>query len=144
MSGTSEPLLGRALGHYSITGRLGEGGMGVVYLARDSRLNRDVAIKVVASARNSDPTSARRLLREARAASALNHPNIVTIHEIAETDGLDYIVMELVEGSSLVDMIPPEGLPIEQGLDLGELRSRVPSPRPTAPTLCIVTSSLGT
>ncbi|HET9325354.1 MAG TPA: protein kinase, partial [Candidatus Eisenbacteria bacterium] len=117
--GASESLVGRTIGHYAVTGRLGEGGMGAVYTARDDRLHRDVAIKVIAPGAGSDPALAKRLLREARAASALNHPNIVTIHEIAQADGLDYIVMERVEGRSLAEMIPPGGLPIDQAIDLG-------------------------
>src|SRR5690349_9384445 len=118
-SGSSDSLVGRTIAHYAITGRLGEGGMGAVYLARDGRLNREVAIKVIAPESASDPDLAKRLLREARAASALNHPNIVTIHEISEADGLDYIVMERVEGRSLRALIPPGGMPIDQVLDLG-------------------------
>jgi len=117
--GTSDSLVGRTIAHYAITGRLGEGGMGAVYLARDVRLNRDVAVKVIAPAAGSDPALSHRLLREARAASALNHPNIVTIHEIAEADGLDFIVMERVEGRSLASLISPGGMPIEQVLDFG-------------------------
>jgi hypothetical protein len=118
-SRANDPMIGRSIAHYTIEGRLGEGGMGTVYLAHDSRLVRQVAIKVISSVAASDPALVGRLLREARAASALNHPNIVTIHEIGKADGLDFIVMERVEGTPLSRLIPPGGLPVAQVLELG-------------------------
>ncbi|HXV61243.1 MAG TPA: protein kinase [Vicinamibacteria bacterium] len=90
------------LGSYEIMAELGSGGMGVVYRARDSRLQRDVAIKVLSAHGASDLERRKRFEREARAASALDHPNIVTIHEIGETeDGQLFLVMQLVEGKRL-------------------------------------------
>src|SRR5262245_25131646 len=96
--------LGTRLGHFRVVALLGAGGMGEVYRARDERLHRDVALKLVkAQAAGSDAVD--RFLREAQAASALNHPNIVTIHEVGETDAGRYIVMELVEGRTLQDLV---------------------------------------
>jgi adenylate cyclase len=93
--------IGTPLGHFRITALLGAGGMGEVYRARDERLRRDVAIKVFPSRESERSGTVDRFLREAQAASALNHPNIVTIHEVGETDVGRYIVMELVDGRSL-------------------------------------------
>jgi eukaryotic-like serine/threonine-protein kinase len=107
-------MIGSTIRHYAIDGRLGEGGMGTVYRARDTLLKRTVAIKVLAS---SDPESARRLLHEARAASALNHPNIVTIYAVEQQDETAFIVMEHVDGESLDRAIPPEGLAVDRVLD---------------------------
>jgi serine/threonine protein kinase/Tol biopolymer transport system component len=98
-------LIGRRLGPYDVIDRLGAGGMGEVYRARDTRLGRDVAIKTLPHDRLADPSRRRRFIQEARAASALNHPNIVTIHEIETIDGVDLIVMELVLGKSLSELI---------------------------------------
>lgn len=89
------------LGNYEITGQLGEGGMGVVYKARDTRLDRFVALKTLSSARRFEERRKRRFIQEAKAASALNHPNIVTIYEIDSVDGFDFIAMEYIEGRSL-------------------------------------------
>src|SRR5580658_9453927 len=97
----SESLVGSTLGHYRIESALGEGGMGVVYLAFDTKLERRVAIKVLRLEALGDPDRRRRFVLEARAASALNDPNIVTIHDIAEERSLAYIVMEYVEGRTL-------------------------------------------
>ncbi|MDP6605226.1 MAG: protein kinase [Dehalococcoidia bacterium] len=101
---------GTKIGPYEIQAPLGEGGMGAVYRAHDAKLQRDVAIKVLAQ---QDADAAARLLQEARAASALNHPNICTIHEVGEHDGQAFIVMEYVEGKPLSELIPPDGLPAE-------------------------------
>jgi eukaryotic-like serine/threonine-protein kinase len=114
-----ESMIGTKLSHYTISDRLGEGGMGVVYRAVDSRLNRTVALKVIASREVTDPDRKRRFVREARAASALNHPNIVTIHEIDEADGVDFLVMELVTGQTLERLIPEGGLPVARALAYG-------------------------
>jgi serine/threonine protein kinase len=112
---------GSKLGSYEILSLLGAGGMGEVYRARDTRLGRTVAIKVLPSERMSDENRRRRFVHEARAASALNHPNIVTIHEIESADGIDFIVMEYVEGKTLDAVIP------RQGMKLGEvLRIAIP------------------
>ena len=95
------PWIGRQFSNYQLVGRLGAGGMGEVYRARDLRLNRDVAIKVLAHAADGDEQAARRLMREARAAAALDHPNICTVYEVGEVDGHPYIAMQLVQGESL-------------------------------------------
>ncbi len=94
-------LVGHLLAHYRIEERIGAGGMGVVYRAHDEQLQREVAIKVLPEARFGDTKARSRLLREARAAAALNHPNICTIHEVGEDDGRIYIAMELIEGEPL-------------------------------------------
>jgi serine/threonine protein kinase/Tol biopolymer transport system component len=96
---------GARLGPYEVVSPLGAGGMGEVYRARDPRLGRDVAVKVLPADRLADPSRRRRFVREARAASALNHPHIVTIHEIDSADGMDFIVMELVSGKTLAELI---------------------------------------
>jgi eukaryotic-like serine/threonine-protein kinase len=110
-------MIGTRLSHYTISARLGEGGMGVVYRAVDTRLSRTVALKVVAGAALPDPALRQRFAREARAASSLNHPNIVTIHDVGEVDGVDFLVMELVEGHSLERTIPAGGLPVERAIE---------------------------
>src|SRR5215470_6164439 len=99
-------MIGQTLGHYRIESQLGAGGMGVVYRARDTKLGRTVAIKLVSERFAAEPTARDRLLREARTASALNHPNICTIHEVGETDGQVYVVMEHVEGRPLNSRLP--------------------------------------
>ena len=103
------------IGHYQILSRLGEGGMGVVYKARDKQLDRSVALKILSAGLVADPEHRKRLVLEAKLASALNHPNIITVHEIASQDGIDFIVMEYVAGKSLDQLIPPGGLPLKRG-----------------------------
>ena len=103
-------MIGHTLDHYRIESKLGEGGMGVVYKARDTSLGRTVAIKILSPDRISDPTRKERFAQEAKAASALNHPNIVTVHDIRSDGGVDFIVMECVEGSTLEDWIGPKRL----------------------------------
>jgi len=112
----SEALTGRTIGHYLILGRLGEGGMGVVYQARDTRLDRLAALKVMRSASAGDPDRRRRFVREAQAASALNHPNILTIYEIGADAGVDYIAMEFVAGGTLADLMRKGPLAAERAL----------------------------
>ena len=107
-------LKGVAFGHYRILEEIGVGGMGVVYRALDTRLHRTVAIKVLPSTHVADPDRKRRFLQEARAASKLNHPNIVTLHDMASDGGVDYLVMEYVAGKTLKELICPEGLPISE------------------------------
>jgi eukaryotic-like serine/threonine-protein kinase len=97
--------LGSKLGSYEVLAALGAGGMGEVYRARDTRLGREVAIKVLPAERLADENRRRRFTQEARAASGLNHPNIVTIHEIESADGIDFIVMEYVPGKTLAQLI---------------------------------------
>ena len=89
---------GARLGPYEVLGPLGAGGMGEVYRARDTRLGREVALEVLPDEVSSDPQRLARFQQEARLASSLNHPNIVTIHDVGEADGTSYIVMELAEG----------------------------------------------
>jgi serine/threonine protein kinase len=97
---------GTRLGAYEVVSPLGAGGMGEVYRARHLKLEREVAIKVLPGELASDPDRLHRFEREARAASALNHPNIVTIHDIDEQEGTRYIAMELVRGRTLPAMLP--------------------------------------
>jgi len=106
-------MIGRTLGHYRIEAPLGAGGMGVVYRAWDTRLERPVAIKVLGEHLKAESAARQRLIEEARAASALNHPGICTIHEVAEAEDETYIVMEYVEGRPLSGVIPGDGLPLE-------------------------------
>lgn len=106
-------MANEALGHYRILEKIGAGGMGVVYRAHDERLDREVALKVVGERWLSDEKARARLLQEARTASALNHPNVCTIYEVAESAGETYIAMEYVAGRPLSALVPGEGLPSE-------------------------------
>ena len=110
---------GSRLGPYEILAHLGAGGMGEVYRARDARLGRDVAIKVLPAAFASEPERLKRFEREARSASALNHPNIVTIYDIGSSDSISYIAMELVEGAPLRQMLLRGALPVRRLLQIG-------------------------
>jgi eukaryotic-like serine/threonine-protein kinase len=109
--------VGQLVSHYEIQKKVGEGGMGAVYRAYDTQLRRPVALKVLPPEYASDPERREGLLREARVASALNHPNIVGIHEVGSDNGVDFIAMEFVEGKCLGDVIPGKGLPLEKALD---------------------------
>jgi Tol biopolymer transport system component len=112
-------MIGRSLAHYKITAAIGAGGMGEVYRATDTKLGRDVAIKVLPAGTASDPERRQRFEQEARSASALNHPNILTVHDIGEADGTFYIAMELVEGKTLRDLVASgEPLPTKKLLDI--------------------------
>jgi Tol biopolymer transport system component/predicted Ser/Thr protein kinase len=106
-------LEGARLSHYRLTAKLGEGGMGVVYRAHDEHLQRDVAVKLLAASMLEDPQAHARLLREARMASALSHPNVATIFEASEAKGQTFIVMELVEGRSLSEVASGDGVPAQ-------------------------------
>src|SRR3984893_3040054 len=110
---------GSRLGPYEILSPLGAGGMGEVYRARDTRLGREVAIKVLPAALSSDPERLKRFEREAQAASSLNHPNIVTIHDIGSADSVSYIAMELVNGESLRTVLVEGALPVRRLLQIG-------------------------
>jgi TolB-like protein/tRNA A-37 threonylcarbamoyl transferase component Bud32 len=112
-------MLGQQLGHYRILEKIGAGGMGEVYRAHDEQLDRDVALKVLPAHTLTDEIARARLLREARAAAALNHPHICTIHEVGEAGGQAYIAMELVEGKPLSALVPGQGLPVETVLRFG-------------------------
>ena len=104
------------ISHYRIEGELGRGGMGVVYRAVDTRLGRPVAIKVLPPGATNDPERRRRFIQEARSASALNHPNIVTIYEVDEHEGATFIAMELVEGMPLDKVLAAGPLPLASAL----------------------------
>lgn len=110
---------GQTILHYRIIEKIGQGGMGEVYKAEDQKLGRQVAIKVLPAHTTKDPKAKRRLLQEARSASALNHSNIVTIHSIEEAEGFDFIVMEYVEGETLKSIIERAPLELAQLLELG-------------------------
>ena len=114
-----ETLIGKNILHYTILKKLGSGGMGVVFEAEDSRLGRHVALKFLPREMEQDPRALERFKQEARAASALNHPNICTIYAIEECDGQSFIAMELLEGQSLDRKIDGHPLPLEKILDIG-------------------------
>ncbi|NWF83862.1 MAG: serine/threonine protein kinase, partial [Bryobacteraceae bacterium] len=111
-------MIGRRILHYEVVERLGQGGMGVVYKARDTHLDRFVAIKMLPEDKVGDAERRRRFVREAKAASALQHANIVTIHDIAKSDGFDCIVMEHVEGKTLDALIPGGGMRLGETLKI--------------------------
>ena len=113
-------MIGTTLSHYKIEDLIGQGGMGVVYRATDTRLGRVVAIKVIAAGAAGGRDRRDRFLREARSASALNHPNIVTIHEVDHANGIDFLVMELVGGRPLNEIIPRTGLPLPRAIEIAE------------------------
>ncbi len=106
------------LGAYEIICSLGTGGMGEVYRARDTRLGRDVALKILPPDVTNEPGRLERFDREARAIAALNHPHIVTIYSTKEVDGVRFLTMELVDGNTLGDLIAPSGLPMAKFLDI--------------------------
>jgi serine/threonine protein kinase len=112
-------LMGHRISHYEVVSLLGLGGMGEVYLARDVRLNRLVALKVLAGDLGSNPELKKRFEREARAVSNLNHPHICTVHDVGEEDGIEFIVMEYVSGQTLEHLIMNKGLPLKQAVKYG-------------------------
>ncbi len=109
---------GSDLGHYRVLRFLGEGGMGAVYLAEDTSLGRRVALKVLPDEVADDPEKLERFRREARSAAALNHPGIVTIHSVEEANGVHFITMEYLEGTTLEDLITDGGLPVKRAVDI--------------------------
>jgi serine/threonine protein kinase len=113
-----DALTGRTLGHYEILAELGRGGMGVVYRARDLRLDRLVAFKTLPGDATGDPEKLRRFVKEAKAASALQHPNVAPIYEIGEAEGVHYIAMELVEGGTLAEKIDRQPLEMAELLEI--------------------------
>jgi eukaryotic-like serine/threonine-protein kinase len=112
--------LGTRLGPYEITAQIGVGGMGEVYRATDTKLKRQVAIKVLPESVHGDPDQLARLQREAEVLASLNHPNIAAIHGLEESDGLKALVMELVEGPTLADRIAHRDIPIDEALRIAK------------------------
>ncbi len=125
---TSGDLVGRTLDHYRVVGRIGQGGMGVVYRAEDTRLGREVALKVLPEAVAGDDERRRRFIREARAAAVVDHANIATVYDVGEADGCVYLAMELVEGTTLRDRLAvgpldtPEATHVARQMALGLAR----------------------
>jgi serine/threonine protein kinase len=113
-----ESIVGQTVSHYAFLEKLGAGGMGEIYKARDSRLNRIVAVKVLAPGRTRDPERRRRFIQEAQSASGLNHPNIITIHDILSEGDTQYMVMEHVSGKTLHEMIAAGRLPVAEVLQI--------------------------
>lgn len=107
-------MIGSTLGHYQIKEKLGAGGMGEVFRAYDTRLGRDVALKLLPASLAATPEHRERFAREARAVASLNHPNVVIIHSVEEVDGIHFLTMELVDGVPLSEMIPPDGFPLDE------------------------------
>src|SRR5579863_7154786 len=112
-------MVGKKLLHYQLIEKIGAGGMGEIYKAQDSRLNRLVAVKILSPGMSADPERKRRFFQEAQAASALNHPNIITLYDIVSEGDMQCIVMEYVEGKTLGDLIPSGGLRTAQVLLFG-------------------------
>src|SRR6516165_8195846 len=110
---------GEKLGPYEVVAPLGAGGMGEVYRARDTRLGRDVAIKILPKEMSANPARKQRFEREAKTISGLNHPNICELHDVGSQDGVDYLVMECVEGETLAERLKKGPLPLEQVLRYG-------------------------
>src|SRR5258708_13568574 len=115
---------GTKLGPYEFLAQLGAGGMGEVYRARDARLNREVGIKVLPAAFARDPERLRRFQLEAEAVAALNHPNILAIHDFGEHEGSPYIVTEFLEGDTLRERMRPGALPVRKATEYGEQVAR--------------------
>ena len=112
------PEIGQTLSHYRILRKLGQGGMGEVFLARDTVLERDVALKFLPADMRSDPVARERFLREARAVAALNHPHICVVHETSEVEGTPFIVLEYLDGVSLRERLAQGPLPLGEALRL--------------------------
>ena len=111
--------VGSKLGHYDVTALIGEGGMGEVYRVRDTKLDRDVTLKVLPEAFMSDPDRLARFEREAKVLASLNHPNIAAIYGLEETDDTQAFMLELVEGPTLADRIKQGAIPVDEALHFG-------------------------
>jgi len=131
---------GTKLGPYEIASPLGAGGMGEVYRARDPRLERDVAVKVLPANLSSNSNLRQGLEREAKAVSKLSHPHICTVYDIGHQDGVDFLVMELIEGETLEHKLTKGSLPPEQAVRCAA-QTPMHSPRPTGWESRIATSS---
>ena len=112
-------MIGKSLAHYEILEKIGTGGMGEVYRARDTKLGREVALKILPPDAAADPERRERFQREAKAVASIQHPHIVTIHSIEKVDGVRFLTMELVRGSTLAELIPTDGLPLQQLFEIG-------------------------
>ena len=111
-------MIGKLLIHYEITSEIGRGGMGEVYQAKDTKLGREVAIKVLPEEFAMDQDRVTRFQREAKLLASLNHPNIAAIHGLEESEGVHFLVMELIEGDTLRDRIKSGPIPVEEALKL--------------------------
>ena len=116
---TIPDMIGRTIAHYHITAAIGSGGMGEVFRATDTKLGRAVALKVLPPDMARDVDRLARFQREARAIAALNHPHIVTIYSVDESDGIHFLTMELIEGQTLARHIPDGGLAVDRTLAIG-------------------------
>src|SRR5216684_3159349 len=113
-------MIGRSLAHYRVLEKLGQGGMGVVYKAEDTRLGRQVALKLLPAGFAGDPDRVTRLQREAQILASLNHPNIAAIYGLEESNGIRALAMELVEGPTLAERIHPGAVPIDEALAIAK------------------------
>jgi serine/threonine protein kinase len=111
-------MIGKTLGHYSVSRLVGRGGMGEVYKARDQKLSRDVAIKVLPEEFAKDNNRIARFQREAKLLASLNHPNIAAIYGLEESDGTHFLVLELIEGDTLAERIKGGPIPVEEALKI--------------------------
>ncbi len=113
-------MIGKTIAHYRVGEKLGAGGMGEVYRARDTKLDRDVALKVLPEAFTSDPNRLARFEREAKLLASLNHPNIGHIYGLEEAEGVQALVLELVEGPTLAERIKQGAIPLEEALGIAK------------------------
>ena len=131
--------VGSRLGHYDVTALIGEGSMGQVYQATDTKLKRQVALKILPEAFATDPDRLARFQREAEVLASLNHPNIAQIHGLEEADGVRALVLELVEGPTLADRIKQGPIPLDEALPI----AKQIAPKPSKPRMSRVSSTAG-